>query len=61
MSMDLSFAEGERHAASDDHLVHLVEHILDQLDLVRHLGAAQDGQEGALGVVQGLNMDKVEN
>ena len=53
--------ECEGHAPAYDHLVHLVQHVLDQLDLVRHLGAAQDGQEGALGVVKGLERDKVEN
>lgn len=29
--------EGEGHAAADDHLVHLVQHVVDQLDLIFHL------------------------
>ena len=37
--------EGEGHAAPDDHLVDLVQHVLDELDLVLDLGAAQDRQE----------------
>ena len=37
--------EGEGHAAADDELVNLVNHILDQLDLVGHFGPAQDRQE----------------
>lgn len=39
------FEEGEGHAASDDHLVDLVQHVLNQLNLVLHLSTAQDGQE----------------
>eukprot|EP00965_Chrysotila_dentata_P177165 5851593-Pleurochrysis_carterae.AAC.1 len=37
--------ESECHAAADDHLVHLGEQVLDELDLVAHLGAAQDGEQ----------------
>lgn len=29
--------EGEGHAASDDHLIHFVQHVVDQLDLIFHL------------------------
>lgn len=29
--------EGEGHATADDHLVHLVQHVVDQLDLIFHL------------------------
>ena len=29
--------EGEGHASADDHLVDLVQHVVDQLDLVLHL------------------------
>ncbi len=29
--------EGEGHPAPDDHLVHLVQHVLNQLDLVLNL------------------------
>ncbi len=46
--------ESERHAAGDDEAVDLVEQVVDQLDLVRHLGAAQNSEEGALGVLEGL-------
>ena len=48
------FKEGEGHAAANDHFVDLVEHALYQLDFVGHLGTAEDGEEGALGVIQGL-------
>mmetsp|Transcript_57453 Transcript_57453/g.136798 ORF Transcript_57453/g.136798 Transcript_57453/m.136798 type:complete len:350 (-) Transcript_57453:268-1317(-) len=34
--------EGEGHAAADDHGIHLVQHVLDKLNLVRHLGPAQN-------------------
>mmetsp|Transcript_22814 Transcript_22814/g.57099 ORF Transcript_22814/g.57099 Transcript_22814/m.57099 type:complete len:436 (-) Transcript_22814:26-1333(-) len=46
--------ESVGHAASDDHLVNLGDEVLDELDLVRHLGASQDGEHGAVGVVQDL-------
>ena len=41
--------EGVGHAAADDHLVHLVDEVLDELDLVGDLGPAEDGEEGVLG------------
>lgn len=31
------FEEGEGHPATDDHLVHLIQHVVDQLDLIFHL------------------------
>lgn len=31
------FEEGEGHAASDDHLIDLIQHVVDQLDLIFHL------------------------
>lgn len=31
------FEKGEGHAAADDHLVHLIQHVVDQLDLIFHL------------------------
>ena len=37
-----------RHAAADDDRIHLVDHVLDDADLVRDLCAADDGDEGAL-------------
>ena len=46
--------EGEGHAASDDHLVHLVEHVLDEQDLVGDLRAAEDGEHGLRGGVEHL-------
>ena len=36
---DLS--EGEGHASADDHLINLVQHILNQLDLVSNLNSEQ--------------------
>jgi hypothetical protein len=33
---------------------HLVEEVLDKLDLVRDLCAAEDGEEGALGLLESL-------
>jgi hypothetical protein len=33
------FVEGECHAAANDHLVHLVQQVVDQQDLVGHLNA----------------------
>jgi len=46
--------EGEGHGAGDDQAVHLGQQVVDQLDLVGHLGAAQDGQEGPRGVLKSL-------
>jgi len=37
-----NFEERERHAAADNHLVHLVQHALDELDLVSHLRSEHD-------------------
>lgn len=31
------FEEGEGHAAADDHLIDLIQHVVDQLDLIFHL------------------------
>jgi hypothetical protein len=39
---------------TDDHLVDLVEEVHDELDLVRDLCPPEDGEEGPLGIVQGL-------
>lgn len=46
--------EGEGHTAADDERVDLVQHVLNQLNLVRDLGTTQDSQEGALWVLQGF-------
>ena len=37
--------EGEGHSAGDDHLVDLVEEVVDELDLVSDLGTTEDGEE----------------
>ena len=36
-------------SSSDDDLINLGAHVLDQEDLVRHLGAAEDREHGLLG------------
>ena len=46
--------ESKCHASTNDKLVNLVQHVVDQLDLVSNLGSTQDGQEGPWRVVQGL-------
>lgn len=46
--------EGEGHAAADNQDVDLVEQVVDQLDLVADLGATEDSEEGALGLLQRL-------
>ena len=46
--------EGEGHGARDDQAVDLGQQVVDQLDFVGDLGAAEDGQEGARGVLQRL-------
>ena len=48
----MSFHEGVGHAAAEDELVDLAEQVLDDTNLGAHLGAAHDGHEGALDVVQ---------
>lgn len=49
-----SLLEGKSHTAGNDQAVDLGEEVIDQLDLVGDLGAAKDGEEGTLGVLQGL-------
>jgi hypothetical protein len=49
-----SLLEGEGHATADDEGVDLVKEVVDKLDLVGDLGTTEDGQEGALGVLEGL-------
>merc|ERR1712217_599716 len=40
----LHFQKCVRHATANDHLVHLVQHVHDELDFVAHLSSAQDSQ-----------------
>lgn len=49
-----SLLEGKCHTTGDDQAVDLGEKVVDQLDLVRDLGASEDGEEGALGRFKGL-------
>jgi len=49
-----SLLESESHAAADNQHVDLVEQVVDQLDLVADLGTAEDGEEGTLGLLEGL-------
>src|SRR5450759_3784863 len=49
----LRLEKGVGHAATDDEDVNLAEQVLDDSDLVADFGAAEDGDEGALGVLQG--------
>ena len=44
----------ESHATAYDEGVDLVEHVFDELDLVGHLGTAEDGKEGAVGAFEDL-------
>ncbi len=49
-----SLLEGECHTTGNDQAVDLGEKVVDQLDLVRDLGASEDSEEGALGRFEGL-------
>ena len=53
----LRLEEGEGHAAADDQGVDLLEQVLDDVQLVRDLRAAQDGDERTVGVLQRLAHD----
>ena len=46
--------EGIGHAAADEDGVGLLQEVVDHPDLVRDLGPAQDGHQGALGLLQGF-------
>lgn len=46
--------EGEGHGAGNDQAVHLGQQVVDQLNLIGHLGAAQDGKERTRGVLESL-------
>mmetsp|Transcript_56425 Transcript_56425/g.147063 ORF Transcript_56425/g.147063 Transcript_56425/m.147063 type:complete len:432 (-) Transcript_56425:63-1358(-) len=50
----VDFKEGVGHATTDDHLVHLVQHVHDQLDLVAHLRATQDREHRLRGRIEDL-------
>ena len=41
------------HRAADEQSIDLAEKVLDDLDLVRHLGAAEDGDERPFGIAEG--------
>ena len=46
--------ESKCHATADDELIHFVQHVVDQLDLISNLGSTQNGQERPWWIVQGL-------
>lgn len=46
--------EGESHATADDEGVNLVKQVVDELDLVRDLGTAQNGKERSLRGLESL-------
>src|SRR5271157_3468158 len=48
----LRLEEGVGHAAADDEDVDFTEQVLDDSDFVANFGAAEDGDEGALGILQ---------
>ena len=50
----LGLEEGVGHGAADQQLVDALEQVLEHADLVGHLGAADDGDEGALDVAEQL-------
>ena len=52
--LPLGLEEGVGHAAADEERVDFAQQILDDLDLVRDFGAAEDGYEGALGCFESL-------
>lgn len=35
------FEEGERHSTANDHLIDLIQHVIDQLDLILHFGSGE--------------------
>lgn len=49
-----SLLEGEGHTTGDDEAVHLGQQVVNELDLIRHLSATEDGKEGACGILKGL-------
>ena len=46
--------EGESHTTGDDQGVDFGEKVVDELDLIRDLGASKNSEEWALGALQGL-------
>ena len=55
--MTHGFYEGIGHAAADDNGVGLFKQVIDNADLVRDLGAAEDSHEGTCGIIQSLAHD----
>ncbi len=53
----LGRGEGVGHAAADDQGVHLLQKVIDDVELIGDLGAAQNGHEGTLRVCQSLAHD----
>ena len=52
--MLIDLQESKCHPSADDELVDLVQHVVDQLDLVGDLRASEDGQKWSRRVVEGL-------
>ena len=50
----LGLQEGVSHTAANDEGVHLGQQVLNNAELVRHLGAAQNGHEGTHGVLHSV-------
>ena len=50
----LGLGKGVSHAAADDQGVYFIQQVVDHVDLVRNLGAAQDGNEGTDRILNSL-------
>ena len=48
----LNLAERVGHAAADDDFIGLVQQVIDELNLIRHLGSTEDGQQRPLRMVK---------
>lgn len=46
--------KGIGHTTPNDHFIHFIEKVFNELNLILHLGAAQNGQKWSLGCLQGL-------
>lgn len=53
------FEEGEGHAAADDHLIHLIQHVVDQLDLIFHLRSETQREAGHISIDKN-HIDSIE-
>lgn len=42
------FQEGEGHSTTDDHLIHLVQHVIDQLNLIFHLRSGKQSETSVI-------------